>query len=228
MPIITSAAPFAGPQEIDLRRKLRQRLLALPYQGFLQVIMRLLTRQGYAIVRSAGRTHWKGRNQSGGWDAEAEFSAGDMGTLRAIMQAKQFATLTVHQRQVDELRGSCLRAGAQQALLITLSAFSPAARRAAVAASQIAPVRLIDGERLLDLLIEHGLGVAAGADGKRHLDDPYFRALREQSNARSPQMRRHPGKRALAQQKAGERRSASSVTVIVRLANAAKSKAGGS
>ena len=67
--------------------------------------------QGYSSARPAGRAHWKGRNQGGGWDAEAEFSAGAVGKLLCLVQVKQYATLTVQQRQVDELRGSCLQGG---------------------------------------------------------------------------------------------------------------------
>ena len=48
-----------------------------------------------------------------------------MGRRKVIVQGKQFDTLTVFQRSVDELRGTCLRAGAAEALLITTSAFSP-------------------------------------------------------------------------------------------------------
>ncbi len=53
-----------------------------------------------------GRDLWKGRNTAGGWDAEADFQAGALGTLRCIAQVKQFDPLVVAQRQVDELRGT--------------------------------------------------------------------------------------------------------------------------
>ena len=76
------------------------------------------------------------------------------------MQSKQFDTLPVYQRSVDELRGTCLRAGAEEALLITTSAFSPVVlQNAETSAAPVAPVRLLAGEELLDLLILHRLGV---------------------------------------------------------------------
>lgn len=167
-----------------LRRELRRRLLALPYRSFLQVVIHLLHAQGYTAARPAGRDTWKGRNTAGGWDAEADFEAGALGALRCIAQAKQFDTLVVAQRQVDELRGTCLRAGAHQALLLTLSTFSPPARRATQSGASVAPVRLIDGDELLDLLIGSRLGVRRGPGGAWALDEAYFAAINESLAAR--------------------------------------------
>lgn len=168
----------------SVRRELRRRLLALPYRAFLRAAVHLLHAQGYTTARPAGRDHWKGRNTAGGWDAEADFEAGALGTLRCIAQVKQFDALTVAQRHVDEIRGTCLRAGAHQALLITLSTFSPPARKAARSNAGVAPVRLIDGDELLDILIESGLGVRRGRGGAWTLDEDYFSALSEPAGLR--------------------------------------------
>ncbi len=175
------ATPENLKPETPLRRELRRRLLALPYRAFLQVAVHLLKEQGYTAARPTGRDQWKGRNTSGGWDAEADFQAGTLGTMRCIAQVKQFDTLVVAQRQVDELRGTCLRAGAHQAVLITLSTFSPVARKAAPAEASIAPVRLIDGDELLGMLIGSHLGVRRRRDGTWTLDEDYFAMLKETS-----------------------------------------------
>ncbi len=174
------AAPIPAPSQPGepLRRELHSRLLALPYRAFLQVAIHLLHSQGYTAARPAGRDRWKGRNTAGGWDAEADFEAGALGTLRCIAQVKQFDTLVVAQRQVDELRGTCLRANAHQAILITLSTFSPVARKAAQVNTSIAPVRLIDGDELLDMLIGSHLGVRRRRDGAWTLDEDYFAAIK--------------------------------------------------
>ncbi len=167
--------------ELPLRRELRRRLLALPYRAFLQVAVHLLKEQGYTAARPTGRNQWKGRNTSGGWDAEADFQAGALGTLRCIAQVKQFDTLVVAQRHVDELRGTCLRANAHQAILITLSTFSPPARKAAQANASIAPVRLIDGDELLDMLVDTKLCLRRSQSGAWTLDEDYFAMLKETS-----------------------------------------------
>ena len=167
--------------EAPLRRELRRRLLALPYRAFLQVAVHLLNEQGYTAVRPAGRDTWKGRNTAGGWDAEADFQAGALGTMRCIAQVKQFDTLVVAQRQVDELRGTCLRAGANQAVLITLSTFSPPARKAAQVNAPVAPVHLIDGDELLNMLVDAKLCLKRTQRGAWTLDEDYFAMLKETS-----------------------------------------------
>ena len=173
------ASPQSVQPEAPLRRELRRRLLALPYRAFLQVAVHLLKEQGYTAVRPTGRDQWKGRNTAGGWDVEADFQAGTIGTLHCIAQVKQFDTLVVAQRQVDELRGTCLRAGASQAILITLSTFSPPARKAAQANTSIAPVRLIDGDELLDMLVGAKLCLRRTQRGSWTLDEDYFAILKE-------------------------------------------------
>ena len=182
--------PFPAPQELDaaltapsksFRRDLRECLLALPYRSFLVVVAQLLERQGSQNVRFAGREGFVGRNQGGGWDLEAvlppfqSFACGQPG-VRSLVQVKQFKNLSVQQRSVDELRGCCLRAGAGQGLLVTLSRFSSVAVQAAKA-SALAPIVLVDGEDLLNLLIQHGMGVVRLVSGTLELDPEFFQLL---------------------------------------------------
>jgi len=146
------------PQE-PIRTQLRRQMLALSYHAFAQCLCLLLSKIGYEDAGLSGRTGWKGRNREGGYDIEAWLPAG-VGRRRVVVQAKQFDALPVFQRSVDELRGTCLRAGAAEALLITTSAFSPVVERhAAEAPMPVAPVRLLDGDALLDLLLRHRVGV---------------------------------------------------------------------
>lgn len=173
-----------------IRTLLRRRLLLLNYHAFAQCLCRLLTRLGYEDVAGAGRTRWKGRNRAGGYDIEAFLPAG-VGRRPVIVQAKQFDALPIFQRSVDELRGACLRAGAAEALLITTSAFSSVVRQnTAQIGPQVAPVRLLDGEGLLDLLLRHRIGVReekgegpdvlGGAPDVSHrlrIDEAFFEAL---------------------------------------------------
>jgi len=176
-----TASPHSIQPDAPLRRELRRRLLSLPYRAFLQVAVHLLKEQGYTAVRPTGRNQWKGRNTAGGWDAEADFQAGALGTMRCIAQVKQFDTLVVAQRHVDELRGTCLRAGSSQAILITLSTFSPPARKAAQVNTSVAPVRLIDGDELLDMLVDTKLCLRRSRSGAWTLDEDYLARLKETS-----------------------------------------------
>ena len=150
--------------------QLRQRLLALDFPSFARCICRLLDALGYENTQPTGRRKWKGYNRhgGGGYDLEAALPGG-LAPRRVIAQVKQYDTLAVHQRSVDELRGACLRAGASEAVLVTTSTFSEVVRRSErvrtsasspdAAGTLVAPIRLIDGEELVRLLIRHRLGV---------------------------------------------------------------------
>ncbi len=157
------------PYEECLAEQLHGRLLDLDFPAFALCLCRLLQALGYQNVHLVGRREWKGYNKpgGGGYDLEATLPGsllpGSPSTRRVIVQIKQFDGLRVHQRSVDELRGTCLRVGAAEALLITTSAFSKVVRAGTAApsgaGSPVAPVRLMDGEELIALLIRHRLGV---------------------------------------------------------------------
>ena len=201
---------FAGFPATDLpvsqvKEELRGELLALPYAALLAVIVRLLERQGYSQVRRLGRKRFVGRNRGGGWDLEAKapqdqpMAPGKEGSW-CIIQVKQFDDLAVQQRYVDELRGCLLRANAGLGLLITTSRFSPVAQEAAQA-SPLAPVVLLDGDRLLVLLIQQRLGICLTPNGTWEVDLAFFRSLREeasldaQTSGAAKVQKRRPGRR---------------------------------
>lgn len=169
-----------------LTNQVREELLALPYSAFLLVIARLLERQGYSRVRLLGRRGFVGRNRGGGWDLEAKapshqpMAPGKEGSW-CIIQVKQFDDLAVQQRTVDELRGCILRANAGLGVLITTSRFSPVAQEAAQASS-LAPVVLLDGDRVLTMLIQQRLGICLTPGGTWEVDLAFFRSLREEAS----------------------------------------------
>jgi len=165
--------------------RLQRRLLALEYPAFARCVCSLLEDLGYEEARPAGRHEWKGYNRpgGGGYDLEATLPGG-VASRRVVAQIKQFDGLRVHQRSVDELRGACLRAGAAEALLVTTSAFSDVVRSRAASphpsGTLVAPVRLIDGEELLGLLIRYRLGVRERGQGEARrldIDETFFRKV---------------------------------------------------
>lgn len=153
-----------------LRHQLREEILALPVPAFDRLIARLLQACGYQGVQVLGEA------QSGG-DLVACTSSGLSSTL-TLVQAKQYVA-PVSRRFVDELRGAMLRRGASQGLLLTTSAFYSPARTAAETACPL-PVRLVEGEELLDLLLGHGLGVRPTPGGSLALDRGFFDRLMEE------------------------------------------------
>ena len=187
--------------QAPLAERLRRRLLALDYPAFAACVCRLLEVLGYQNVRLAGRRAWKGYNRhgGGGYDLEATLSGG-LAPRPVVVQIKQFDGFPVHQRNVDELRGACLRAGAAEALLVTTSAFSEVVRRQQIDGNQeiisskaatpvqcaglVAPVRLIDGKELVRLLICHRIGVRERGlvrrchpKSKMEIDEAFFSVM---------------------------------------------------
>lgn len=171
--------------------QLRQHLLALDYPAFARCVCVLLDVLGYEEARQSGRQEWKGYNRpgGGGYDLEATL-AGGLVPRRVVVQIKQYDTLNVYQRNVDELLGACLRSGAAEAILVTTSSFSKVVQRARSAISDaatveapngwIAPVRLIDGRELLGLMIRHRLGVREtnkGGTQRLAIDETFFGAI---------------------------------------------------
>jgi restriction system protein len=157
----------------QVRQALRDRLLALDFHAFEQFIGHLIAVMGYVDVRVTERT------SDGGLDIEAYTQTGITKAL-IISQVKKY-TSPVHRRFVDELRGTMLRVGAQQGLLITTATFSEGAKQAAES-NHIAPVTLIDGEQLLDLLFVHQVGVSKEALELWTFDTAFFDRLNSEKN----------------------------------------------
>lgn len=165
-----------------------ERLLALPFPAYAACVARLLTALGYRDVRLMGALHEKGRNAFGGMDLSAEQGQG-LTASKVIAQVKQYRD-PVPRAFVDELRGTMLRVGAQQGLLVTTSEFARSASEAALSGQHAAPVRLLDGRELARLLIAYGIDVEGPAWSSflpSRRDEP---GIRKQRMPDRPEIRR--------------------------------------
>ena len=114
------------------------------------LIAQLLTRMGYENVLVTSKSHDQGV------DLIADIELG-ITSVREVIQVKR------HQRNIqrpalDALRGSLHRFQAVRGTLITTSDFSKGTVAAAFE-SGAAPITLINGSKLIDLLIRYELGV---------------------------------------------------------------------
>jgi hypothetical protein len=163
------------------RAALRRELLSLPFSDFAKgVVCPLLEKMGYQDVRPVAARRPKGISKSSGYDLTAFLPAGPY-RRPVIIALKQFDTEPVYQRMADELRGVCLRVGASDAVLVTTSTLATTVKRDQMQHAPLAPVRFLDGEALLDLLIEHRIGVKQGVrngSGELSLDHAFFDRLR--------------------------------------------------
>lgn len=179
------------------RSQLREQLLQLSPTAFEQLTARLLEACGYGRVQllnaSSGALPQSlgfGRRaaQIGGADLRA-LSPNGLSQTMTLVQVKQYRS-PVSRRFVDELRGAMLRTGAQKGLLLTTSSFYAPAYAAVreEGAEGIAPVRLVNGEELLNLLIKHHLGVRESDSVHPQVDLDFFEHLEREfgTAARGP------------------------------------------
>ena len=161
--------------------KLLRQIHSLSITGYEMLLVELLRAVGYEQVQvlrdhKRQRHSHKGRNGHGGVDIIAESRSG-LATDAVLVQVKQYER-PVSRRFVDELRGALLRTESRHALLITTSHFSPAAVKAAQE-DHIAPVHLMDSEKLCRLLIQHQIGVCSRQDNYPQIDAEFFKDLNE-------------------------------------------------
>jgi len=137
-------------QTTSVRESLRELLLDMDPFGFEHLVKRLLEEMDYQDVEVTSPSG------DGGVDVVANIELG-ITSVREVVQAKRHKR-TIQRKDLDALRGSLYRFNAVRGTIITTSRFSKGTQEAAFAGGT-APITLIDGDKLIDLLIEHGIGV---------------------------------------------------------------------
>ena len=140
----------AAKQRAAVKRKLLEHLLKMDPRDFEHLVGRLLGAMGYDNITVTRRS------ADGGIDVVADIEMGIL-RLRTAVQVKRMKS-NVQRPVVSQLRGDMMTLpDVNQGMIITTSGFSQGA--ADVARVRNAPlIVLIDGDRLGDLLIEHGIG----------------------------------------------------------------------
>ena len=137
-------------QQGEVRQRLRETLAEMDPYLVEVLIQRLLQAMDYENVEVTSRSG------DGGVDVVADIEVG-ITSVREVVQVKRRKS-NIQRRVLDELRGSLHRFNATRGTIITTGNFSRGAKQAAFERGA-APITLIDGERLIDLLIEHEIGV---------------------------------------------------------------------
>ncbi len=147
---VSGIARLAARQRQEVKRKLHERLLTMPPVEFEQLIGRLLGAMGYENVTVTGRSG------DGGIDVVAGIEIGIL-QLRTAVQVKRMKG-NVQRPVVSQLRGDMALLDVDQGMIITTGGFSQGAKDVA-RVRNVAPITLLDGDRLTDLLIEYGISV---------------------------------------------------------------------
>lgn len=154
-----------------LKTDLLQRVLGQTPAFFERLIVELLVAMGY------GGTHDRAALQlgkSGDGGVDGVIDEDPLGLDRIYVQAKRYALhVTVGRPEIQGFVGSLVGLGANKGVFVTTSSFS----MPAIEYVRHLPQRviLIDGERLAELLVEHGVGVRVSRTiAVKRVDEDFF------------------------------------------------------
>ena len=178
----TTAAAEVSPQDLldravkenraAVESELLQRALALPPVGFEDLVMRLLSAMGYGHSGRIERT-----SATGDAGIDGVISQDPLGLDRIYVQAKRYETdKIIHRPTIQSFIGALMGAQGDRGVFITTSDFSAGARTEAEKVN--ARIELIDGSRLSQLMVRHGVGVQPELVVTLYqLDEDFFEGL---------------------------------------------------
>ncbi len=149
----------------QVRTALLDRLLKMTPAAFEELVSQLLAEMGFEMVEV---TKISG---DGGIDVRGTLAVGDAIRIKMAVQAKRWNPKHhVQSPVVQQVRGSL---GAhEQGLIITTSGFTEGAVKEAVQPDKT-PIALMNGEQLVLLLMEHGIGVTRSTLDLFEIDDEF-------------------------------------------------------
>jgi restriction system protein len=159
-------------QESTVRESLRELLLDMDPLAFEHLVKRLLEEMDYQNVEVTARSG------DGGVDVVGDIELG-ITSVREVVQVKKHRR-AVQRKDLDALRGSLYRFGAVRGTIVTTSRFAKGTQQAAFATGA-APITLIDGGKLVDLLLEHGIGVRKRTIELLEVDADAFASIGQES-----------------------------------------------
>jgi restriction system protein len=149
------------------RKDLREHLKCMHPYRFEQLVRDLLEAMGYedvTVTKASGDY---------GVDVVATVQFG-ITTITEVVQVKRRQE-SIQRPILDQLRGALPYYKALRGTIITLGTFSTGCINAALFVGA-APIGLIDGEKLLDLLIKYDIGVKKRSISLYEIDEEYLRA----------------------------------------------------
>ncbi len=149
----------------DVRDRLREALGDMHPKAFEHLVGVLLISLGFEDVEV---TRYVGDR---GIDLRATLVVDGITDVQTAIQAKRHTTGSIGGPVVRELRGGL--GPHDRGLIITLSRFSKEARREASEPDR-SPISLVDGEGLLELLVQNQIGINATSRSILELDEGFF------------------------------------------------------
>jgi HJR/Mrr/RecB family endonuclease len=173
----SSADVIIQSQNELVRESLKKRLWAMDAYQFEFLVADLLQKIGYDNVEVTKRSGDKGI------DIVADLTLDGVTNVKTVVQVKRYAESNrVQGSTITQLRGSA--EVDQRGLVITTSDFTKGAREEARAPNKM-PVALVNGEKLVSLLIQHGVGVTTETVTLYSVDSEYFENVETPSSQRA-------------------------------------------
>jgi hypothetical protein len=171
--------PLRGAVEAknrEVRERLREVLEELHPKTFEELIGHLLAALGFEDVEV---TRYAGDK---GVDLRATLVLGGVTDVRTAIQVKRLTSSNVGAPTVRELRGGL--GPHERGLIITLSKFSRGAHEEASQPDR-SPISLIDGDELIELLVDNLVGVSSTSVAILEIDEGFFSDSAEDEAAES-------------------------------------------
>lgn len=164
--VMQSVSQYNDTQKELLKEKLKD----LPPYQFEHLIKQLLEAMGYEDVTVTKQSGDKGV------DVVATVQFG-ITTITEVVQVKRHQG-SISRPVLDQLRGALPYHKAIRGTLISTGTFTKGCREVALYAGA-APISLIDGDKLLELLFEHEIGIQTRQIPLHEVDDTFFETADE-------------------------------------------------
>ena len=152
--------------EENLRNELSQILRNMNCYDFEKLVMRLLRECGFSKVSVTKKSG------DDGIDGFGKVILNGIVSINVAFQCKRYSGV-ISNSQIRDFRGS-LSAGIEKGIFITTGAYSNPAIQDAMDPGKTPSIDLIDGEQLIDLLLEHELGVIKETKTVYSIDKSFF------------------------------------------------------
>ncbi len=151
----------------ELREAIEERLRALDPFQFEELAGRLLRAMGFRDVEVTQKS------ADGGIDGHGKLRVGIV-NVKAAFQCKRWRD-SVHRPAIDQFRGAT-QGRFDQAILMTTARFSENAIAESIRAGVI-PIILVDGPRMIELMIDNDIGTSRKPLAIAQLDESFFAEL---------------------------------------------------
>lgn len=161
--VLNAIKDYNDAQTAALRDRLGK-MNAYRFESLVKDLLEAMDYENVVVTKQSGDK---------GIDVVANFQFG-ITEIKEVVQVKR-QQASVGRPILDQLRGSLHYFQAIRGTIITLGSFTTGCRESALS-SGVAPISLIDGDRLIELLLKHEVGVNKRAQSLIEVDETYFAA----------------------------------------------------